>query len=86
MFQENKPELPNIENNNLEKVTVTSHSIQDLSMSRSQKDLLLAKLNQVYEDKNNYENYNLKSLKHSIDKINSLIVSNDVSSHSSSSD
>lgn len=54
-------------------------------MSRTQKDLLLAKLNQVHEDKNNYENYNLKSLKHSIDKINSLVSSN-VSSQSSSSD
>lgn len=55
-------------------------------MSRIQKDLLLAKLNQVCENKNNYEKYSPKSFKHSVNKINVLLVSNEISSQSSSSD
>lgn len=60
---------------------------ETLSMSRTQKDLLLAKLNQVSEDKDDYENYyKSKLLKQSDGKVYSSFDSNDVSDESSTSD
>lgn len=58
-----------------------------ISMSRTQKDILLAKLNQVSEDKDNYENYfKSKLLKHSINKSYSSYDSDNTSGESSDSD
>jgi len=56
-------------------------------MTRSQKDILLAKLNQVSEDKDNYENYyKSKLLKQTINKRYSSYDSDNISGESSNSD
>lgn len=56
-------------------------------MSRTQKDLLLAKLNKVREDKDDYENYyKSKLFKQSENKRYSSFDSNDLSNESSTSD
>lgn len=55
-------------------------------MSRTQKDLLLAKLNQVSENEDNYERYYKNtSLNQSFDEKYQLSVSNDGSSESTDS-
>jgi len=55
-------------------------------MSRAQKDKLLAKLNQVREDQENYENYS-KLLKQPINKrYSSSYHSDNISGESSSDD
>lgn len=80
--------MPSIENNNNfenqnESKFKTSHTIRESPMSRIQKDLLLAKLNQVADNDNDYENsYSLKSTNHRYSSLDS----NDVSSKSSFSD
>lgn len=59
------------------------------TMSRTQKDLLLANLNQVSEDKNNYEPYykpRSTLLELSNDNNSTSIDSNDTSDESTSSD
>jgi len=57
-------------------------------MSRAQKDILLAKLNQVSEDQDNYENdFKLKLLKQPINKrYSSSYDSDNISGESSNSD
>jgi len=56
-------------------------------MSRTQKDILLAKLNQVSEDKDNYENYyKSKLLKQPINKRYSSYDSDNISDESPNSD
>lgn len=57
-------------------------------MSRAQKDILLAKLNQVSEDQDNYENdFKSKLLKQSINKrYPSSYNSDNISGESSNSD
>lgn len=57
-------------------------------MSRAQKDILLAKLNQVSEDQGNYENdFNSKLLKQPINKrYSSSYNSDNISGESSNSD
>jgi len=57
-------------------------------MSRAQKDILLAKLNQVSEDQENYENYfKSKLLKQPINKkYSSSYDSDNISGESSNSD
>ncbi|VVC25213.1 Lebercilin domain [Cinara cedri] len=79
-LKDNKPELPSIENNNYENLNehIASQSIQESFMSRKQKDLLLAKLNQVSEDEdNNYERYykQTSSLNQSFDERSLLSFS-----------
>lgn len=57
-------------------------------MSRAQKDILLAKLNQVSEDQDNYENYfKSKLLRQPINKrYSSSYDSDNISGESSNSD
>lgn len=56
-------------------------------MSRAQKDILLAKLNQVSEDQDNYENYyKSKLLRQPINKRYASYDSDNISGESSSSD
>jgi len=56
-------------------------------MSRTQKDILLAKLNQVSEDKDNYENYyKSKLLKQPTNKRYSSYDSDNMSGESPNSD
>jgi len=57
-------------------------------MSRAQKDILLAKLNQVSEDQENYENYfKSKLLRQPINKrYSSSYDSDNISGESSNSD
>jgi len=56
-------------------------------MSRTQKDILLAKLNQVSEDTDNNENYfKSKLLKQPINKRYSSYDSDNISGESSNSD
>lgn len=84
--------MPNIidndfENHNKEISSKQYPITETLSMSRTQKDLLLAKLNQVSEDKDNYEDYyKSKLLKQSDGKRYLSFDSNDVSDESSISD
>lgn len=74
-----------MENQN-EQIVKPSHSFFENSMSRVQKDLLLAKLNQVSEDKDKYNDYYASELKKSIDKRLSSIDSRNTSDSSSFSD
>jgi hypothetical protein len=76
-----------LENNNEEISNKHCQITETLSMSRTQKDLLLAKLNQVSEDNYDYENnYKSKLLKQSDIKKYSSFESNDLSNESSISD
>lgn len=85
------PEQSTTANNDFENqdehVAKTSRSLLETSMSRLQKDLLLAKLNKVSEDNDNYdEYYTSEFLKKPVNRRFPSLVSKDESSSSSISD
>ncbi|XP_027842998.2 CAP-Gly domain-containing linker protein 1-like [Aphis gossypii] len=87
LTKENQPELLKTIKNDFEDKTTASIQIPRISMSRTQKDILLAKLNQVSEDTDNNENYyKSKLLKQPINKRYSSYDSDNISGESSNSD
>ncbi|XP_060837852.1 CAP-Gly domain-containing linker protein 1-like isoform X2 [Rhopalosiphum padi] len=91
LTKENQPELiktvKNDFENKIKHKATAPLQVPGTSMTRSQKDILLAKLNQVSEDKDNYENYyKSKLLKQTINKRYSSYDSDNISGESSNSD